>query len=156
MCISECITYFYIFFKKITRFDKTMWPLSFTCVFLMYWCAILRLWVRYSAVSVRSSARQHSLCAGLHYPFPWVCMIFQFTLWHLTLGGIGCVHWAVYNRQCIIRPRSCQAKRSLVYILCRRMSIIHVLWSNFMHPYSAKVIVASVSPGSDLMSKTDG
>ena len=37
---------------------------------------------------------------------------------------------------------------------------MHVLWSNFMHPYSAKVIVASVSPGcSDLvmlMSKTDG
>ena len=29
--------------------------------------------------------------------------------------------------------------------------------SNFMHPYSAKVIVASVSPGCwDLISKTDG
>ena len=37
------------------------------------------------------------------------------------------------------------------------MSIIDVLWSNFMHFYSAKVIVASVSPGcSNLMSKTDG
>ena len=37
------------------------------------------------------------------------------------------------------------------------MSIIDVLSSNFMHLYSAMVIVASVSPGySDLMSKTDG
>ena len=36
------------------------------------------------------------------------------------------------------------------------MSWIHILWSNFMHLYSAKVIVASVSPGcSDLMSKTN-
>ena len=36
------------------------------------------------------------------------------------------------------------------------MSIVYVHWSNFMHPYSAKVIVASVYPGcSGLMSKTD-
>ena len=51
----------------------------------------------------------------------------------------------------------CSIPHTVTYILCQRMSIIHVLRSNFMPPFSAKDIVASVHPGcSDLMIKTDG
>ena len=55
----------------------------------------------------------------MKYIYSKSCMVVQFTSWYLTLGGIersNLGHWAVYHRQCIIiRQRSCQAERPLVY-----------------------------------------
>ena len=60
-------------------------------------------------------------------------MTFQFTPWHLNLGGIersNQGHWAVYNRRCIIRQRSYQTKRPLIF-----KNMMATMWLNWRIPF---------------------
>ena len=64
-------------------------------------------------------------------------MVFQFTPWHLTLGGIersnqghwmfNQLHWALYHRPCIIRQRSSQAERPLVFFFFLSLDLVESL-----------------------------